>query len=230
MKGDNNLLRLALPVLFETLQCSKDGLSGQEAQRRLLDSGANEPVPERGNGNLGEIVRGLANPLVVILLIAGLVSAVVGELVNASIIVTIVLLSLTINFIQTYRSHRAVERLRQGIVLTATVLRDGAWSEIARREVVPGDVVRLVAGDLVPADARLIDAKDLHVHQAALTGESLPAEKEASPSALPGDKSASDKNNVYLGTSIVSGSATALVAVTGSTTVFGEIAGRFNYA
>jgi Mg2+-importing ATPase len=150
----------------------------------------------------------------------------VGEIVNASIIVTIVVLSMALNFIQTYRSHRAVRRLRQGIVLTATALRDGSWIEVPRREIVPGDVVRLVAGDLVPADGRLIEAKDLHVQQAALTGESLPAEKEADTATLPVGSPALDNSNVFLGTSVVSGSATALVVITGKSTVFGEIAGR----
>jgi Mg2+-importing ATPase len=226
MSADNTLQQLSLAALFERLNCTKDGLSSQDAQRRLLDTGPNEPVLERHNGSLSEIVRGLANPLVVILLIAGLVSAVVGELVNASIIVTMVVLSLTINFIQTYRSHRAVERLRGGIVLTATALRDGSWIEVPRRDLVPGDVIRLAAGDLVPADARLIEAKDLHVQQAALTGESLPAEKEANVSTLSAGSPAIDQSNVFLGTSVVSGNATALVAVTGRLTVFGDIAGR----
>ncbi|HYA27388.1 MAG TPA: magnesium-translocating P-type ATPase [Acidobacteriota bacterium] len=226
MSADNNLLQWSLSALFEKLHCTRDGLSSTEAERRRLDVGPNEPLLERRNGGLGEILRGLANPLVLILLVAGLVAAAVGEIVNASIIVTIVVLSMTLNFVQTYRSHRAVRRLRQGIVLTATALRDGSWIEVPRREIVPGDIVRLVAGDLVPADARLIEAKDLHVQQAALTGESLPAEKEADTSTLPVGSPALDKSNVFLGTSVVSGSATALVVITGKGTAFGEIAGR----
>lgn len=226
MIADSNLLQLSLANIFESLHCSKNGLNDNEARRRLLDIGANEPVPERLNGGLREILRGLANPLVLILLVAGLVSAMVGELVNASIIITMIILSLTLNFVQTFRSHRAVQRLRQGIVLTATALRDGSWIEVPRRELVPGDVIRLVAGDLVPADARLIEAKDLHVQQAALTGESLPVEKEANVSTPPAGSPATDQSNVFLGTSVVSGSATALVAVTGKATVFGDIASR----
>lgn len=221
------LQQLPLPLLFERLRCTEHGLSGEEAQRRLSESGPNEPTPVGGNGGLGELLRGFANPLVVILLVASIVSAALGELVNASIIVTIVLLSLALNFIQTYRSHRAVRLLRQGIVITATVLRDGSWREIARREVVPGDIVRLVAGDLVPADARLIEAKDLHVQQAALTGESLPAEKEANEQAVSTTRSGADGlNTVFLGTSVVSGTGTALVFATGRATAFGEIAAR----
>ena len=218
--------QLSLAALFDRLQSSERGLSSKEAQRRLLQYGPNEPVPERRNGGLSEIVRGLANPLVLILLVAGFVSALVGDLINASIIVTIVVLSLTLNFIQTFRSHRAVQRLRRGIVLTATVCRDGSWAEVPRRELVPGDLFRLVAGDLVPADSRLVDAKDLHVQQAALTGESLPVEKEANQNSASLEAPASDRSNVFLGTSVVSGTATALVVTTGRATAFGEIAGR----
>jgi Mg2+-importing ATPase len=166
----SGMRQLSLSALFNWVQTSERGLSSAEARRRLLQYGPNEPVPERRNGGLSEIVRGLANPLVLILLVAGLVSALVGELVNASIIVTMVVLNLALNFIQNYRLHRAVQRLRREIVLKATVCRDGSWAEVPRRELVPGDVFRLVAGDLVPADARLVDAKDLHVQQAALTG------------------------------------------------------------
>ena len=103
-----------------------------------------------------------------------------GEIVNASIIALMVVVSIVINFVQTWHSQRAAERLRGQVAPTATILRDGTWSELPWREVVPGDVMRLRQGDLVPADARLLHTKDLHVNQAALTGESLPVEKEAS--------------------------------------------------
>ena len=96
------------------------------------------------------------NPLVIILLIAALASVSLGEVIDASIIVTIVLLVVAINFVQTYGSQRAVERLRDQATPTATALRDGEWKEVLRREIVPGDVIRLSAGDLVPADARLL--------------------------------------------------------------------------
>ena len=123
-------------------------------------------------------MRGSANPLVVILLVAGLASAILGEVADAAIIGGIVLLSAGINFWQTFRSERAVTRLQEQVAPTATVLRDGAVGGAVRAaRSSSGDVVRLSAGDLVPADARLLDADDLHVQQAALTGESLPAEK-----------------------------------------------------
>ena len=120
--------------------------------------------------------------------------------------------------------------MRGQVAPSATVLRDGKWSELPWRVVVPGDVLRLSAGDLVPADARLLQTKDLHVNQAALTGESLPVEKDASETAAANETapeiSANARNAVFLGTSIVSGTATALVIATGPATAFGDIAAR----
>jgi P-type Mg2+ transporter len=106
------------------------------------------------------------------------------------------------------------------------VLRDGQWIELPRREIVPGDVVRLSAGDVVPGDATLIESKDLHVQQAVLTGESMPVEKEPSKEATTTPTSIDRENRVFLGTSVVSGTATALVEATGASTEFGKIAGR----
>ncbi len=145
-------------------------------------------------------------------------SAFVGEAVDAAIIVAIVSLSVGINFAQTFRSGRAVARLRATVAATATVLRDGVFSDIPRTDVVPGDVIRLAAGDMVPADARLLEAKDFHLQQSALTGESMPVEKEFKV----GD--ASEATAVFLGTSVVSGTAIASVFATGPRTAFGDIA------
>jgi magnesium-transporting ATPase (P-type) len=128
--------------------------------------------------------------------------------------------------VQTYQSQNAVEKLRAGVAPTATALRDGTWMEVPRRDLVPGDMIRLVAGDLVPADARLVQATDLSVQQAALTGESLPVEKSADDLDVPTESFAEAHNCVFLGTSVVSGTATALVSATGRKTAFGEIAAR----
>lgn len=137
-----------------------------------------------------------------------------------------VLLSVALNFIQTYRSQRAVDRIRKEVAPTATVLRDGSWIDIPRREVVPGDVIKLAAGDLVPADADLLESRDLHVQQAALTGESLPVEKTAVDFQLDSSKEPGDTHRVFLGTSVVSGTAKAVVTATGKNTAFGDIAAR----
>ncbi|HMK73995.1 MAG TPA: magnesium-translocating P-type ATPase [Myxococcaceae bacterium] len=203
------------------------GLSSAEAARRLAEVGPNQTADAGRWSMLSEAGAALGNPLVLILLVAGIVSGLLGELLNAAIIVVMVLLSAAVNFAQSYRSQRAVRRLRDSVAPTATVLRDGTWGELPRRLVVPGDLIRLSAGDLVPADARLLEARDLHVQQAALTGESFPAEKEAGrghPSSGPAGPEAPDK--VFLGTSVVSGTGTARVEATGLHTAFGEIAAR----
>ena len=196
------------------------GLTSEQAARKLLDVGPNDPAPKKKRGKLIELGLQLANPLVIILLLASAVSAIVGEWVNAAIIVVIVFMSVAVNFVQTFRSERAADRLRAAVAPMASVLRDGKKQELPRAQVVPGDVVFLGAGDLVPADARLLAAKDLHVQESALTGESMPVEKEF----VAGDETAATK--VLLGTSVVSGTATALVVATGSRTEFGDIAAR----
>ncbi len=205
-------------------QVAITGLTTQEAEARLNQFGPNEPAAAQHHSILSDLLHGFRNPLVLILVIAAAASAFMGDKVDAGIIGVIVLLSAAIDFSQTYRSQRAVEKLRAQVAPTATVLRDGEWKEIRRREVVPGDIVRLSAGDLVPADARLLIARDLYVQQAALTGESLPTAKEAT--GEPASTKADARNMVFLGTSIVSGTATAEVVATGAGTAFGDIAAR----
>lgn len=203
------------------------GLSTTEAERRLAENGLNDPAPSRKRSAITTLLLLFLNPLAVVLLIAAMFSAFLGQAVDATIIVCVVVLGNGINFWQTYRSQRAIEHLRQRVMSTASVLRDGVWKEVPRHDVVPGDIVRLFAGDLVPADGRLIQSKDLYVQQAALTGESLPVEKEISP-----DEPASDQpeamHMVFLGTSVVSGSGIAEVTATGTRTVFGGIAARLS--
>jgi Mg2+-importing ATPase len=215
---------------MEHLRASPKGLAAEDAQQRRADVGPNEPARHRRGSVLRELLSFLANPLVVILLIASVVSAFLGERLNASIIALIVLLSVLLNFVQTYRSQRAAERLREEVAPTASVLRDGQWIELPRRDLVPGDVIRLAAGDRVPADARLIETRDLHIQQAALTGESLPVEKVADDLATNPLQLAEAANTVFLGTSVVSGTATALVVATGPATAFGDIAAQLSTA
>ena len=189
------------------------GLSSSQADAKLAEFGPNEPVAHVERSTLVEIASLFANPLVSILLVASVASAFLGDLPGAIIIVTVLVVGTALNFTQTYRSRRAAEALREAVAPTATVLRDDKWIELGRREIVPGDLVRLSAGDLVPADATLESARDLHTHESALTGESLPVEKQ------PGEL-------VWLGTSIVSGTGAARVTATGTKTKFGEIAER----
>jgi P-type Mg2+ transporter len=132
----------------------------------------------------------------------------------------------TIDFLQTYRSDRAIERLREHVSLTATVLRDGQWQEIKRQDVVPGDIVRLCAGIWFRADGQLLEARDLYVQQGALTGESMPAEKAVGPGEKPIGITPLATDRVFLGRSIVSGTGVARVEATGTRTAFGAIANR----
>jgi P-type Mg2+ transporter len=203
------------------------GLSAAEAERRFGEFGPNEPVPARIAGPIVQFLRFCTNPLVLILLVASAISTFLGQVVDAVIIAMMVVLSVVLNFIQAYRSERAVQRLRDQVAPTATVRRDGNWIELPRRQIVPGDVVRLSAGDLVPADARLIRSQDLHVQQAALTGESMPVEKYVGAADTDVGE-ATRPDLVFLGTSVVSGTATAMVINTGPRTSFGDIAARLS--
>jgi len=202
------------------------GLSSQEAREKLGQYEPNDPTRVRHGASLIDLLFLFLNPLVITLLIAALVSFLLGDVVDAAIILVIVLLSITINFVQTYRSQRAIRKLRENVTPTATVLRDGQWQEIKRTEIVPGDLVRLSAGDLIPADGRLLEARDLYVQQAALTGESLPVEKGAqlNPGETEGTPEA--RNSIFLGTSVVSGTAISQITATGTHTSFGAIAAR----
>jgi P-type Mg2+ transporter len=214
-----------LDELLASLGTTEAGLTSAEAERRLEVYGPNEPEVVRRVSPLREFLRFCTNPLVLILLVASVISASLGELLNAAIIGAMVVLSVVINFVQAYRSEQSVRRLREQVAPTASVLRDGSSRELPRRVLVPGDVIRLSAGDLVPGDSRLIGSRDLHVQQAALTGESMPVDKAPGTSAST-ESLLESENCVFVGTSVVSGSATAVVFATGQNTAFGDIAVR----
>src|SRR5581483_1392773 len=183
------------------MSTTEQGLSSVEAARRLAAYGPNEPVAVRRLSAAVQVFQLFANPLVIILLVASVIAGSLGQQVDALIIVTMVVLGVTINFWQSYRSQQAADRLRSSVNPTATVLRDGAWLETPLRNVVPGDVFRLAAGDLVPADARLLESRDLSVQQSMLTGESLPAEKLVSGTRHDGAIGPDAPELVFLGTS-----------------------------
>ncbi|HUK29498.1 MAG TPA: magnesium-translocating P-type ATPase [Candidatus Acidoferrum sp.] len=202
------------------------GLSSEEARMRLAQYGPNDPTPQGRHSGLRQILLLIANPLIIILLVASIVSIFLGQKVDAGIIIVVVVLGVVVNFLQTYRSEQAIERLREKVAPTATVLRDGSWKDVPRREVVPGDLVRLSAGDLIPADGVVLVARDLFIQQAALTGESLPTEKEPGKDDPAQHKNPSAVNMVFLGTSVVSGSGSVRIFATGRETSFGDIAAR----
>jgi len=173
----------------------------------------------------GVLLRKFASPLIIILIISALISFTLHAWLDAGIVLGIVLISGTLSFIQEYRAMGAVETLRQQVTLTAQVLRDGHLQAIAAQQVVPGDIVELTAGTLVPADGRILEANSLHISQAMLTGETLPIEKQAAP--CPADVDLAERSNcAYLGTSVRSGWGRMLVVDTGRATVYGGIAHR----
>ena len=212
--------------LLELLQASAAGLTSAEARRRLSLHGPNSMVAESRFAVLSSLLRFFINPLVLILLVASGVSLTLGDSVGGLIIISMVLLSVLLSFFMEFQAHHAVEEIRKQVATSAAVMRDGREREIPVADLVPGDIIQLNAGDLVPADARLLAVKDLQVRESALTGESLCVEKACGDLPL-GKHGVTDASNcVFMGTAIQTGIGTAVIACTGRNTAFGEIAQR----
>ena len=212
-------------TLLRTLGTSDRGLSSADARERLARTGRNVPVAHRRLGTLRLIVAQFTSPITILLLVAAALSIAVGERTDGSIILGALLASAALGFWQEHRASTAVEQLLALVRSTTMVVRDGREMTIALDEVVPGDIAKLVAGSSVPGDARLLAAKDLFVDEAALTGESFPSEKDVCD--LPADTPlARRRNAIFLGTHVVSGTATAVVVHTGPATAFGDVARR----
>src|SRR5579864_8824644 len=215
-----------LPDLLHLLQTTPAGLSSAEATQRLRLYGANSFLQEARFTTLVSFLRLVTNPLVIILLVASGISLVLGDPVGGLIIICIVLLSVLLNFAMEFQARHAMEEIRKQVATTATVIRDGREQELPIADLVPGDIIRLNAGDLVPADARLLQVRDLHVRESALTGESMPVEKAAAD-LTQGKHGVTDaSNSVFLGTAVQTGIATAVIVCTGRDTAFGRIAQR----
>ena len=211
------------------LQSQADGLDGAEAARRLQRDGPNEVQHEPPLPAWLRLWRCYVNPFNLLLTALAGLSFLSGDAKATVVIGVMVALSTGIRFVQEGRSHRAAEGLRAMVSNTASVIRRAAPQEIALRELVRGDVVALSAGDMIPADCRLLSARDLFVAQAAMTGESLPVEKFVQGTApgtapAPGGGALDQRNVVFMGTNVVSGTATALVVATGPRSYFGTLA------
>jgi len=214
---------LNLEDVVAKLATSRIGLSQNEAKRRLEYSGFNELEPEKRPMPLGIFLRQFKNILILILLVAVFVAFIAGQTIDAAVILAIVAAASVLGFIQEFRAERALEALKRMAAPTATVVRDGKEQEIATRELVPGDLVRLADGDRIPADARLTEAVNLKLDEAPLTGESSPVEKDANP--LPADTPLAERRSVvYAGTAVTYGRGSAIVHSTGQRTEFGKIA------
>lgn len=221
-------------ALYALLGSAAEGLSTAVAEERLLEFGLNQVDYDRAPTWYKQLLKAFVNPFIFILLAIALISFVIDVWMAAPseqdyktvvVVVVMVLVSALLSFIQEYRSNRAAEQLKQMVRNTAAVIRtDHGQKEIPMSHLVPGDVVHLSAGDMIPADCRIVESIDLFVSESMLTGESLPVEKSPLAIADTGNRPAIELNNLcFMGTNVVSGAATAVVVATGSNTYFGNI-------
>ena len=211
--------------LLRSLRTAPEGLTQSEAESRAQTVGPNEVAQERPRGWFIRLLIILRNPLVVLLAVLSSISYATGDMRAGTVMACMVLLSVTLRFVQEARADAAAAKLKAMIHVTATVLRDGSAREVPLRDLVPGDVVKLSAGDMIPGDVRLLTTKDLFVSQGTLTGESMPVEKFHDPEPQASSSPTELKNTCFLGTSVQSGTATAVVVVTGVNTYLGSMAG-----
>ncbi len=210
-------------AVLKQLHTSLKGVSEEDAAARLERYGANEPARKKKRTILFQFVSKLCNPLVIVLVIIAGFSLLFGQPISAFLVMLMALMSVLLSFFQEYRAGREAERLSDMVRATATVIRAGKAKEIKIRELVPGDLVDLFAGDMIPADLRIISCKDLFINQATLTGESFPVEKIAEPVHKKNGSPSELTNIAFMGSSVVSGTALGVVVKTGLATQFGEI-------
>ncbi|HMK44843.1 MAG TPA: cation-translocating P-type ATPase [Dissulfurispiraceae bacterium] len=204
------------------------GLSPEEIANRHAVYGPNKLKQEARSAPFVLFLNQFKNYLVIILLVATVLSAMVGELLDAVLILIIVLFCAVLGFVQEYRAERALDALKKMLSPSITVLRDGVEEEVPSSDLVPGDILLLEAGDRVPADARLVEARALKCEEASLTGESLPVSKHTDP-VVPGSPVGDRKNMVFAGTTVSYGRAKAIVVATGMQTEFGKIAQEVSF-
>jgi Mg2+-importing ATPase len=217
----------AVDNLAVALHSTPGGLGTTEAGRRLEQFGPNALEAREKATALRLFLNQFKSPIILILLFATSASAVLRDWVDALIILVIVIGSTALSFVQEYNASNAAEKLRAQVTVKVTALRDGAPQSIPAEEVVPGDIVLLSAGNLVPADGVIMEAKDFYVNQAVLTGETFPVEKKPGPVAAQAGL-AERANCVFMGTNVRSGNARVLIVQTGTSTAFGQIARRLN--
>jgi len=210
--------------LYRQLGCSSNGLSAEQVTRSADEAGPNTVAAGGRQSMLMDLLHRCRNPLVIQLLIIATVSYFMGDLRAAVVVGGMLFLSVFLSYIQEARSSRAVEKLQKLVKTTATVLREGKEIDVPLEDIVPGDIVILAAGSLIPADVRILSAKDFFVTQSALTGESMPVEKNADANQPAGRAAFEFTNACFMGSNVLSGSARAIVIATGAKTYFGSIA------
>jgi len=211
-------------ALFQSLRTAPEGLTQVEAETRSRTAGPNEVAPEHRQGWVLRLLKIVRNPLVILLAALSTISFATGDARAGSVMAGMVVLSVVLRFWQEARADAAATKLKAMIHVTATVLRDGKAREMPLRDLVAGDIIKLSAGDMIPGDVRVICSKDLFVSQGTLTGESLPVEKFHQPEGKALVSPTELKNICFMGTSVQSGTATAVVVATGPRTYLGSMA------
>jgi len=221
-------IRCSQEELFAKLRTSESGLTEGEVLKRLKEYGYNEPARKKKRTIIIQVLSKFVNPLVIVLLIIAGFSIFFGEKISAILVIIMACISVFLSFIQEHRAGQEAEKLSEMVRTTATVYRRSKPKEVNIREIVPGDIVYLSAGDMVPADLRIISCKDLFINQSSLTGESFPVEK--TPEIPSSSKSSpADLNNIaFMGSSVISGTGTGVVVSTGLYTQFGEISRKLS--
>ena len=210
--------------VLQSLGSSLNGLAEAEAEKRLTQYGPNEVGQEKRHEWLHRLWTAVRNPLVVLLTVLAILSFATDDLPGGTVMLSMVILGVSLRLVQETRAGNAAAKLKAMIKVTATVVRDGQQKEIPLQHLVPGDVIKLSAGDMIPGDVRLLAAKDLFIIQATLTGESLPVEKSDARDLRTGISPIEHNNLCFLGTSVESGAATGVIVATGAKTYFGKMA------
>jgi len=220
----NNYWKLQNDELLREFNTSETGLDNLEAARRLEEYGPNEVSSIHRRNSLNIFAAQFKNPLVYVLVFASAIAGFLGETTETIIIVTIVLANAVLGFALEHRSERAVDELRKYLSYTAIVVRSGKKSSINTGKLVPGDVVHLAIGDIVPADIRMLEADELQTDESVLTGESTSVDKNTTPVALDKPLPHQLSNIALMGSTVTNGSGTGLVVATGGKTYFGHVA------
>ncbi len=218
------LATTATPGVFQKLQTRPEGLTDQEAEERLEKFGYNVVAEAEHHSRLKLLGRAIINPLVILLAALAIISVLTADIPSAVVMFVMIVLGVVLRFWQEAKADSAAAALKAMISVTATVVRNGTPREVPLAQVVPGDIVKLAAGDMIPADLRLLSCKDLFLIQGSLTGESFPVEKFEAPEQVDHCPVLELKNICFLGTSVESGSATGVVTATGPNSYLGGMA------
>lgn len=220
----NNFETEFIKSILKSLDTTLHGLSEEESEKRLEKYGLNQMESEKKKSPIQRLFENIKNPLVILLSALALVSYITGDSRAALVMCSMVVLGVVLKFVQELRADNSAEQLKAMVNITATVIRDGVQKEIPLKMLVPGDIIHLSSGDMIPADVRIISSKDLFINQSALTGESLPVDKFLTQDEY--KNPLENPNLCFMGSNVESGTAIAVVVTTGSKTYFGQLSSK----